>query len=92
MSSYPTKHSYRSEYFARIGVAGIRLTDGELRIGDRIRVRGHTTDFTQLVDSIQIEHQPVERAERSSEVALKVQERARPHDEVLLVRDPTASG
>jgi hypothetical protein len=52
------------DYFARIGVAAIRLTDGDLRIGDRIRVQGQTTDFTQVVDSLQVEHQAVPHAER----------------------------
>ena len=76
-----------TDYFAKIGVAGIRLADGDLRVGDTVRIHGHTTDFTQTVDSLQIEHRAVERAERGSEVALKVRERVRRHDEVLRVRD-----
>lgn len=73
-------------YYAKIGVAAIHLTDGELLVGDQIRIRGHTTDFTQTVDSIQIEHQSVQQAARGSQVGLKVRERVRPHDEVLRVR------
>jgi translation initiation factor IF-2 len=73
------------EYFARIGVAAIRLSEGDLQVGDRIRVHGHTTDFTQVVDSLQVEHQTVPRAERGREVAVKVHERVRPHDAVLKV-------
>jgi len=76
-----------TDYFAKIGVAGIRLTDGDLRIGDTIRFHGHTTDVTQTVDSLQIEHQAVQRAERGSEVALKVRERVRKHDAVLRIRE-----
>ena len=76
-----------SEYYAKIGVAGIRLTDGALQIGDMIRIHGHTTDLTQSVDSLQVEHRAVQRAERGSEVAVKVRERVRRHDEVLRVRD-----
>lgn len=76
-----------TDYFAKIGVAGIRLADGELQVGDRIRIRGHTTDFTQTVDSLQIEHRAVQRAERGSEVALKVSERVRRHDEIFRVRE-----
>lgn len=76
-----------TDYFAKIGVAGIRLTDGELRVGDRVRFRGHTTDFTQVVESLQIEHAAVERADRGTDVAVKVQERVRRHDQVLRVRD-----
>ncbi len=74
-----------TDYFAKIGVAGVRLTDGDLRVGDRVRIRGHTTDFTQTVESLQIEHRAVEHAERGGEIALKVQERVRRHDEVLRV-------
>ncbi|OLC16195.1 MAG: hypothetical protein AUH29_05655 [Candidatus Rokubacteria bacterium 13_1_40CM_69_27] len=74
-----------TDYFTKIGVAAVRLTDGDLQVGDMIRVRGHTTDFAQTVDSLQVEHQAVQRAERGSEVALKVRGRARRHDEVLRV-------
>jgi putative protease len=73
-----------TDYFARIGVAAVKL-EGPLAVGDRIRVRGHTTDFTQQVESLQVEHQPVERAEAGAEVALKVGERVRRHDQVLRV-------
>jgi putative protease len=76
-----------TDYYARIGVAAVRLTDGDLSLGDRIRVHGHTTDFTQTVDSMQVEHRPVEHAPAGSEVALKVRERVRRHDQVSRVRD-----
>ena len=75
-------------YYAKIGVAAIRLTDGALQVGDQIRIHGHTTDFTQTVDSIQLEHKPIQRAERGSEVALKVRERVRLHDHILKVVEP----
>ena len=76
-----------TDYYARIGVAALQLTDGELRTGDRIRFRGQTTDFTQSVESLQVEHEAVERAERGREVAVKVRERVRKHDQVLRVTD-----
>lgn len=72
-------------YYAKIGVAAIALSDAPLQLGDRIRIYGHTTDFTQTVESLQVEHQSIERAERGSEVAIKVRERVRPHDQVLKV-------
>ena len=72
-----------TDYYSKIGVAAIRLADGALQVGDTIRVRGHTTDLTQPVESLQVEHQPVQRAERGSQVAVKVRERVRKHDEVL---------
>ncbi len=72
-------------YYAKIGVAAIRLTDGALQVGDQIRIQGHTTDFTQTVESMQAEHAPIQRAERGSEVALKVRERVRLHDQIFLI-------
>lgn len=76
-----------TDYFARIGVAAIRLTDGDLQVGDRIRVHGSTTDFVQVVESLQVEHRAVPRAERGHEVAVKVRERVRRHDTVLKVEE-----
>ena len=75
------------DYYARIGVAAVRLTDGALQVGDQIRIHGHTTDFTQAVESLQLEHRAVERAERGSEAAVKVRERVRRHDQVLKVSE-----
>ncbi|MFQ5898277.1 MAG: hypothetical protein ACE5JN_08530 [Candidatus Methylomirabilia bacterium] len=74
-------------YYARIGVAVIHLTDGDLRIGDQIRVHGDTTDFTQAVESLQVEHQPVQQAQRGTQVALKVRERVRRRDQVSRIRE-----
>ena len=74
-----------TDYYAKISVAAIKLADGALQVGDTIHIRGHTTDVTQPVESMQVEHRPVQRAERGSEVALKVNERVRKHDKVLRV-------
>ncbi len=73
-----------SDYFARIGVAGIDLT-GPLNVGDRIRVRGHTTDFEQVVESIQIEHEPVPAAKSGDKIGIKTAERCRGGDRVYRV-------
>ena len=74
-------------YYAKIGVAAIQLTDGALQVGDQIRIHGHTTDLTQKVESLQVEHRTIERAERGSEAALKVRERVRLHDQIFVLRD-----
>ncbi len=74
-----------TDYYSKISVAAIHLTDGDLRVGDQIRIRGHTTDFTQPVESLQVEHQSVQQAERGSQVAVKVRERVRPRDQVFRV-------
>jgi translation elongation factor EF-1alpha len=77
-----------TDYLNRLGVAVIRLTDGALHVGDHVRIRGRTSELTQTVESLQVEHHAVEQALRGSEVALKVREHVRRHDEVLLVREP----
>ncbi len=75
------------DYYAKIGVAAVKLADGALQVGDTIRIRGHTTDVTQVVDSLEIDHRSVQRAERGTEAALKVAERVRKHDAVLRVAE-----
>lgn len=72
------------DYFAKIGVAAIELS-GELRVGDTIRIHGHTTDITQQVASMQIEKQEVQAAAAGQPIGIKVKERVRPHDRVFKV-------
>ncbi len=69
-------------YFSKIGVAGIRLTDGILSNGDTISIEGATTNFEQTVDSIQIDKGTVDQAKVGQEVGIKVKDRVRPHDKV----------
>lgn len=73
-----------TDYFAKIGVAGIDLT-GSLRVGDTIRIRGHTTDVEQAVESMQIEHEQVEEAGPGDKVGIKVSDRCRNGDYVYRV-------
>ena len=81
------KVGYVKEYFAKVGVAGIEITEGYLSVGDTIHIKGHTTELTQRVDSIQIEHQSLERAEPGQVIGIKVRERVRPHDQVFKVTE-----
>ena len=74
-----------TDYFAKIGVAGIQVTSGSLIVGDTIRITGHTTDLTQAVESIQVEHQSVQRAEAGQAIGIRVKERVRKGDRVLKV-------
>ncbi len=74
-----------THYFGKIGVAAIEITVGELHVGDTIHVKGHTSDFTQTVDSIQVEHDAVESARAGDAIGIKVTEQAREHDEVFKV-------
>ncbi|MGH7645196.1 MAG: translation elongation factor-like protein, partial [Gemmatimonadales bacterium] len=67
-------------FFGGPSVAIIKLTAGELAVGDTVRFHGHTTDFTEAVSSMEVNHQQVSRAAVGEEVAVKVVSRARPHD------------
>jgi putative protease len=73
-----------THYFDKIGVAIIKLS-APLRMGDKIRVKGATSDFEQVVDSMQIDHQDVESAESGQELGIKVSDKAREGDDILKV-------
>ncbi|MCH8129084.1 MAG: translation elongation factor-like protein [Acidobacteria bacterium] len=73
-----------SHYWGRLEVAGIELSD-ELEVGDTIHILGHTSDFTQTVDSIQIEQETVESAKAGHSIGVKMNERVRVRDQVLVV-------
>ena len=70
-----------SHYFTRIEVAVVELV-GKMKVGDHIHIKGATTDFTQKVESIQIEHSRVEEAGAGDSVGLLVDYRVRQGDEV----------
>ena len=74
-----------THYFGHLDVAAIELTDGELAVGDTVHIVGHTSDFTEAVESIQIEHERVEKAGVGQSVGIKVVQKAREHDEVFKV-------
>ena len=73
-----------THYFTKIGVAIVDLTD-RLSVGDRILVKGMTTNVEQTVDSIQIEHKDVRTAEAGQSIGLKVSDRVREGDTVYKV-------
>ncbi len=68
-----------SHYFSKISVGAIELS-GELNVGDKIKFQGATTDFEQMVGSMQIEGENVERAGPGDSVGLKVEQRVREGD------------
>jgi putative protease len=65
-----------THYFGKIGVAVIQLED-TLKVGDTIRIVGGQTDFTQTVESMEIEHQKVNEAKAGQSVGLKVAQKVR---------------
>ncbi len=73
-----------SHYYSHLGVAAIVL-EGNLLVGDTIHIKGHTTDLTQKIDSIQIEHKNVDKAKKGEDIGLKVKDHVREHDEVYKI-------
>ncbi len=72
-------------YFKGPGVAVVRVTDGMLGEGESFRVHGHTTDCTEPIASMDVNHQKVAQAKVGAEVAIKVNDRVRQHDQVFKV-------
>jgi len=73
-----------THYFSKVGVAAIDLTD-TLRVGDTIHIKGHTSDFTQTITSMQIEHNSVEVANAGDCIGVRVDQHAREGDQVFKV-------
>jgi len=73
-----------SDFFARPSVAAIELT-GELKVGDKIHFKGHTTDLEAVVESMQINNVNVQQAKTGDSVGIKVPERVRKKDSVYKV-------
>ncbi|MBL7124515.1 MAG: translation elongation factor-like protein [Dehalococcoidales bacterium] len=75
-----------SDFFARPVVAGIELT-GALKLGDKIHIKGHTTDMELTVDSMQIDNENVTEAKSGDSIGIKISDRARRGDTVYKVTD-----
>ena len=73
------------QYFAKPEVAAIQLTDGGIKVGDTLRFKGATTNFEQVIESMQIDRVPVQSAKAGQSVGVKVKERVRQHDKVFAV-------
>jgi putative protease len=76
-----------THYFSKISVGVLELTKGSLEIGETIHVKGHTTELYQKVDSMQVEHEPVQKADKGDQVGLKVEGPVRENDIVFKVTE-----
>ena len=72
-------------YFSNVGVAAIKLS-GALKVGDKVHIKGHTTDFEVKVGAMQIERKAVTAAKKGDHVGIKVPDKVRPNDGVFLVK------
>lgn len=73
------------KFFAKPSVAAIAMTDGYLAVGDRIKIKGHTTDIEDTVTSMQKDNQPVEKALPGDIIGIKVKDRVREDDLVYKI-------
>jgi translation elongation factor EF-1alpha len=73
------------KFFAKPLVAAVHITEGELQIGDSIKFSGHTTEFTDVIQSMEVNNQSVQKAVAGDSVGLKVSDRVRTGDEVFKV-------
>lgn len=72
------------EYFRKPGVAAVEILKGRLKVGDKVRFLGYTTDFTQKIQSIQINHQDISEAGVGDYVGILVVDRVRENDRMFL--------
>ncbi len=77
---------YVEGFFSKISVAAIKI-EGNLSVGDTIKIKGATTDFTMKVESMQINRQEVNQAKAGDEVGIKVPEKVRHGDIVFKVEE-----
>jgi len=75
-----------TDFFAHPVVAGIELT-GTLKVGDKIHIKGHTSDLELMINSMQIDRVDVSQAKAGDSVGIKVSERVRRGDSVYIVTD-----
>jgi putative protease len=76
-----------THYYSHLSVAVVKLEPGTmLRVGDNIHIKGHTSDFGQRVESLQVGHSPVQEVGPNDDFGLEVVDHAREHDVVYRVK------
>ena len=74
-----------THYFGKITVAIIKIEEEGLKVGDTVHFKGHTSDFTQKVESMELEHKAIQEAKVGESIGIKVSEHAREEDVVYKV-------
>ncbi len=73
------------KFFSKPSVAALEVTNGTIKKGDMLRYKGHTTDFTEEISSMEIDNQVVDEVKVGDLVGVKVKERVRENDKVYKV-------
>jgi len=84
-ATVPELVGHITHYFAHVNAGVIALERGELRLGDTVHIRGHTTDFYQRLEHMEVDHRPIEHARAGQSVGIQVPQRVREHDQVFKV-------
>lgn len=74
-----------THYFGHVGVGIIKIEAEGLKVGDTLHFKGHSSDFQQTVESMQLEHKDIQEGQVGDQVGVKVNEHVREHDEVFKV-------
>ncbi len=72
-------------YYNHLGIAGIHMESGRLKLGDQIHIKGHTTDLKATVMSMQVDHMDVREVGKGAHVGVPIQDKVRVHDRVYLI-------
>lgn len=72
-----------THYYDKIGVAVVKLS-APLKVGSTIKISGHDQEFTQTVDSMQFEHENIDKGKKGQEIAVKVSQKVKNKDKVYL--------
>jgi hypothetical protein len=73
------------KFFEKTSIAAVKLDFGDLAIGDTIRIKSSATDFTQKIEMMEFDHQPVQKATRGQFIGIKLSQPAKPFDLVYKV-------
>ena len=73
-----------AHYYGHLNVGIVELSDA-LKVGDKIHVKGHSSDFTQDVASMQIEHADVKEGKRGDAIGIKIAQKVHPNDKVYKI-------
>jgi len=76
-----------AHFFSHVHAAIVQIEAGEIRVGDLLHFKGHTTDFLQRVERIELEHGPIDVARPPQIVGIQVHDKVREHDEVFKLSD-----
>jgi U32 family peptidase len=73
------------KFFSKPSVAAVKITDDEVNVGDSLKYSGHTTDFIDVIQSMEVDNKSVQKAVAGDFIGVKVSDKVRPGDEVFKV-------